>query len=503
MGAEKTDVEAAALDNTAMDANAIGEADTAIGEAEILQADYLVVGAGAMGMAFVDVLMTETDATVVMVDRRSRPGGHWTDAYPFVRLHQPSSFYGVNSRPLGSDTIDTVGWNQGLYELASASEVCAYFDQVMNQQFLASGRVGFYPSSHYQGNGSFVSNLSGRRWQMADGCRIVDATYMNVSVPSTHPPRYEVAEGVRCIPVNGLGAIHDRPDRYVIVGAGKTAMDACLWLLANAVDPDLITWITPRDSWILDRARIQPGAEFAGAVIGNALSQMEASAEADSIGDLFAKLEQEGCLLRIDESVEPTMYRCATVTRAEIEQLRRIDDVVRLGRVVRIEPDSIVLDEGTIPTGPNVVHVDCSSDGLARRPVVPVFSDEVIRLQTVRTCQQVFSAAFIAHIEACYDDEDEKNRLCTVVPHPDSELDWLRVTLANTLNGMAWREDPELTAWLTAARLDAFTGVRQPSIEGGDATGAEGRPDLAMVRRLLAASPKAVENLQRLIAKAS
>ena len=98
--------------------------------AETLTAGYLVVGGGAMGMAFTDVLMSETDATVVMVDRHHQPGGHWNNAYPFVRLHQPSAFYGVNSKDLGSDTIDATGWNKGLYELATSSEVCAYFDQV-------------------------------------------------------------------------------------------------------------------------------------------------------------------------------------------------------------------------------------------------------------------------------------------------------------------------------------------------------------------------------------
>jgi cation diffusion facilitator CzcD-associated flavoprotein CzcO len=63
-----------------------------------LETDYLVVGAGATGMAFVDTLVAESDADVVMVDRRHRPGGHWLDAYPFVRLHQPSANYGVTSR---------------------------------------------------------------------------------------------------------------------------------------------------------------------------------------------------------------------------------------------------------------------------------------------------------------------------------------------------------------------------------------------------------------------
>ena len=44
-----------------------------------LEADYLVIGSGAMGMAFTDTLMTETEATVVMVDRHHQPGGHWND----------------------------------------------------------------------------------------------------------------------------------------------------------------------------------------------------------------------------------------------------------------------------------------------------------------------------------------------------------------------------------------------------------------------------------------
>ncbi|MEQ1493083.1 MAG: NAD(P)-binding protein, partial [Terricaulis sp.] len=83
-----------------------------------IEADYLIVGAGAVGMAFADTLLTETTATIALVDRHHRPGGHWNDAYPFVRLHQPSATYGVNSRELGSGRIDTHGLNKGFSELA-------------------------------------------------------------------------------------------------------------------------------------------------------------------------------------------------------------------------------------------------------------------------------------------------------------------------------------------------------------------------------------------------
>src|SRR4051794_32567209 len=109
-----------------------------------IETDYLIVGAGAAGMAFADSLLTDCDADVVLVDRRDRPGGHWRNAYSFVRLHQPSPFYGVNSRPLGNDSIDQSGPNAGGYERATGAEVVAYFDQVLDEHFLPSGRVRFF-----------------------------------------------------------------------------------------------------------------------------------------------------------------------------------------------------------------------------------------------------------------------------------------------------------------------------------------------------------------------
>ena len=108
-----------------------------------IEVDYLVVGAGASGMAFVDALVAEdADAEVLLVDRRHRPGGHWLDAYPFVRLHQPSATYGVTSRPLGDERIDESGSNAGFYERATAAEIVAYYDKVLEEVLLPSGRCG-------------------------------------------------------------------------------------------------------------------------------------------------------------------------------------------------------------------------------------------------------------------------------------------------------------------------------------------------------------------------
>jgi hypothetical protein len=419
-----------------------------------LEADYLVVGAGAMGMAFIDTLISETRARVLVVDRNHQPGGHWTRAYPFVRLHQPSAFYGVNSLHLGMDTIDLVGWNEGLYELATAGQVCAYYDHVMQQQFLPTGRVSYFPMSEYLGGGRFAT-IAGTEYSVNVTRSIVDATYMHVMVPSMRPPPYQVAPGIDCVPPNDLPRLAGR-ERYVIVGAGKTGIDTCLWLLANGIAPDRLTWIMPRDSWLLDRATIQPGSMFSDRIKASFTAQLRAVKDAASVEDLFSRLEDAGALLRIDPAVRPTMYRCATVTSLELEQLRRITDVVRMGHLLRIDADKMVLDGGVVAMDGRALYLDCTADGAEKRPATPIFDAGRITLQSVRGCQQIFSAALIAHVEAAYPDDAVKNQVCVPLPHPDTDLDWLRVALADYGNQLRWLDDPDLTAWLSGVRLDLF-----------------------------------------------
>ena len=427
---------------------------------QTLDTDYLVIGAGAMGMAFTDTLICESEARVVIVDRAHQPGGHWTTAYPFVRLHQPSAYYGVNSRALGNNTIDSVGWNQGLNELAPVGEICAYFDAVMQQQFLPSGRVEYFPMTEYLGEGRFRT-LAGDEYAVNVNRRIVDATYLRAVVPSMRPAPYAVAPGVDCIPPNELPRFTAR-ERYVIVGAGKTGMDVCLWLLRNGVSPQRLTWIMPRDSWLIDRVTLQPGPTFIKKFRDNYGATLEAIEAATSVEDLFDRLEAAGTLLRFDGSVRPTMYRCATVSQPEYDQLRRIEDVVRLGHVQRIEPDTIVLDGGSVTTPQSTLYIDCTADGAPERPAVPVFDGDRLTLQAVRGCQQVFSAAFIAHCEFAYADDAVKNELCEPIPHPDRDLDWLRLTRSDLLNFARWLNDPELTDWLAAARLNLLAELLPP-----------------------------------------
>jgi hypothetical protein len=105
----------------------------------------------------------------------------------------------------------------------------------------------------------------------------------------------------------------------------------------------------------------------------------------------------------------------------------------------------------------------------------------------------VFSAAFIGHIEAAYDNDAKKNELCEVVPHPNTDVDFLRTALANQLNQIRWAKDAELSAWLAGARLDIFGAVAAaaakvtPTREQAQKLIAENiLPSIATLQRLLA-----------------
>lgn len=427
-----------------------------------IEADYLVVGCGAAGMAFADSLIDASRAAeIVMVDRRQAPGGHWLEAYPFVRLHQPSSFYGVNSLPLGSETIDRHGPNEGFYERAGAAEICGYYDRVMRERLLPSGRVRYFPMSSYVGDHRFVSAVSGEEVEVKVRKKLVDATYLEGSVPATSPPPFAVGPGARCVPVGALAKVRERPAAgYVLIGAGKTALDACTWLLDGGVAPSDIGWIKPRDAWLLNRRYLQ-GGELVGTMFEGISLQLEAAAQATSMDDLFRRLEASQQFLRVDPRVEPTMFRGPMISVGEIEQLRRIEGVVRLGKVRRLESDRIVLDHGTVPTSPEHLHVHCAAEGLNPAPEIPIFTAGRITLQSIRIGSLPFAAALTAYVEATRDDLEEQNRLCPPSRQPNVPLDWARGSLISMNAAYRWSKEPDVADWLERARLNMLRGLQQ------------------------------------------
>lgn len=429
---------------------------------DLIETDYLVVGAGAAGMAFADMLLTHSDARVTIVDRRHAPGGHWMDAYPFVHLHQPSAFYGVASVPLGADTVDRSGLNAGFYGLASAHELRAYYAQVMQQHFMPSGRVGYFPCCDHQCDAParhrLTSRLTGATHEVLVRRKLIDTTYLEGKIPATSAPPFEVADGVRCVAAGEVVQVADRPERVVVIGAGKTALDVCVWLLSQGVPPTSIQWVKPREAWWLNRRYNQPHTYLPDFYAGIGL-QLQAMSHTASVDEVFAQLEAKGFFLRVDTTVTPTMCHGAIVSEAELALLRRIQDVVRLGRVRRLERNRMVLDGGVVPTHASTLFVHCAAAGLARPPPRPIFEADRVTVQPVFWSFACFQFALLGVVEATIERDEDKNRLCPPVRYWDEPVDYLRTYLAAMVHERARAAYPALAAWAKETRLNPLSGL--------------------------------------------
>ena len=438
----------------------------------LIDTDYLVVGAGASGLAFADTLVAETEnAEVTVIEREQAPGGHWLHAYPFVRLHIPSSTYGVDSLALGEDRVDQVGENAGYYERATGDEVCEHFADAA-LQLARTGRVRLLTRHEHLGRGSDGEQVrdldTGEIHDLTVRRKIVDARYLEASIPATHATPFDVASGARVLPINDLPAAARAASSYVILGSGKTAVDACLWLLANDVEPDRIRWVRPRDAWFYDRRHFQP-LEQVGVIMEGISLDAEAGAASANVNDIFDQLEASGRVVRIDPSCPATMYRGTMLSSIELDALRQIRDVVRLGRVRRIEADRIVLERGETNTGPETLHVDCTALGLADAPATPIFEPGRIVLQQVRHLSPCFNAALLAFVEAHRNDDAEKNRLCPPNPYPSSIEDWPRMVSRTWKAEGRWLSEPDLSTWTAHSRLNLLRALPdhadEPSVQ--------------------------------------
>ena len=417
-----------------------------------IDADYLVVGAGAMGMAFTDALIDHAAAVrVALVDRRHSVGGHWLEAYPFVQLHQSSSFYGVASTLLGGGRVQERGPETGLHERAGQASILAYYADVLADRLLGSGRVEFLPGCDYQADRTVVSRASGRVFSVPDSCRVVDARYLAPDIPAELPPRFAVADGARVVPVNQLVHLEEAPSQYVVVGSGKTATDACVWLLGRGVDPGAICWVRPREPWMLNRALIQPDPLV---YLGMVSSMLEAAGAAASLDDLFARLEEAGIMLRIDRSVTPTMAKTPTLATWELDLLRSVDNVVRLGHIRSVTRGRIDLEQGSVSVADDALVVNCAADGLKIRPLVPLWQPQAITLQPIRAGFPCFGAALAGYVEATRTDDDNKNAVCRPSPYPSTRAEWARMNVLGFQNTASFNAEPDIKDWANRVALN-------------------------------------------------
>ena len=407
----------------------------------LIEPDYLVVGAGAAGMAFTDALIDHTDVSVAMVDRRHSAGGHWLDAYPFVRLHQASAFYGVASTLLGGGHVQqsrTRGWAAAS---GRAAEICAYYDHILPERMLESGKVEFFANCEYVGDRQIVSRVSGQRLEVPQRCRIVDARYLAPDIPADTPPPFDVADGARVIAVNDLVRLAEAPSQYVIVGSGKTATDACVWLLGR--------WRRPRCDLLGEASRsvdAQPGGGSAGSG-GVPRHGWPTSCRPPwrraSLEDLFLRMEAADIMVRVDRSVTPTMAKTPTLAKWELERLRTIEHVVRLGHVRHVERGRITLEGGAVvDRGRRARRALCGVRFEVPAARCRSGGRTAITAQPIRAGFPCFGAALAGYVEAILEDDREKNRLCPPSPYANTPSEWARMQVLGYRSATAFASHP-------------------------------------------------------------
>jgi len=440
---------------------------------QLLHCDYLVVGAGTAGMSFVDTLITENPAaTVVLIDRNSQAGGHWTQAYPFVKLHQPSCFYGVNSLPLGKTSISKHGTFKERYDVhdrATSADILDYYQKACDQ-FVATGRVKCIFNCEYKkfdentglhtiimssptsgttttttttaDNENSLNNNNNNNDNVvfAVKCGKVVTVKTDVTVPSMRKPLIPVAENVHFVPVNEVPTCAEsgKYTKYIVFGNGKTGTDAIIHLLdQQGIDESQITWVVSRDVWYFLRDAME---DFYG---GFDIFQKMATAK--SMKECYLTFEKDGLVGRLDPTGNttnvPEVFKGPTIDNRELTMIRTISNIVRMGRATSIELNKVVLDHGSLDFVPEeTVLVDCMVDnlyGYTFRDDFTIFEPGRINLGPLTLVFNVsMSSAHIAFLECALrnkntttmdnDNNAAKNNCCYFLrgpyaqPHPEN-----------------------------------------------------------------------------------
>ncbi len=405
-------------------------------ERNMLECDYLVVGAGATGMAFADTLLSTIEtARVVLIDYHQAPGGQWNDSYDFVRLHQPSTMYGVESEPLELGT----GAERTAHR-ATRAEILAYYRRVQSKwekrgklQFLGGTFFDFDTMQKSDNNVYTLNKTDSVSESICVHKRIVDARFLQPDLPINTPPKFLFPEKVKVVPVNDI--VHCESQHYVVLGGGKTGMDSVVYLQSiMGVDPSDIIWVVPNEAWITARENMASCMEFLHTCTEEAKRLGKGSDSAyihsnEFLQNGFLKLESQGKVYRFSKDILPPKFKDATLSVEEMDLIKKVTNVVRNGRVQEISDQGVIsFSNGVTETIPwpvektTFIHCTAGAFNYTKQPggMPKIFDGKLVTIQDVYgTPGFCFVGSVIAKMETCTLSDSEKNAmLLSPLPRP-------------------------------------------------------------------------------------
>ena len=454
---------------------------------KLLACDYLVVGAGAASIAFIDTLLTHLPTTsIILVDKNPVPGGHWVHAYGYVHLHQPSLLYGVPSRQLEGNWAKlllrkfTLPWNHR----ASKDEILYHYATYI-QDKVDAGQIQYFPNCEYQFSESAVdhhqlhsfSNLDGSiKYSVQVKNKLVNGILGECIVPSMNPVDFHVDDGITILTPNQvfeekvtlIDYSKNVKKHFVVLGCGKTAMDTVVYLQREMkVQPDLISWIIPSDVWMILRSGSGSPWSWPEALLQHNNNEHEAA----------LSLERKGIFARLDTNIVPTKFRFPVVGKDELQYMRQVKNCIRRGRVTNItknhESGRMVMEFGNDqePWSPEIdsselVLVHCTSPGPfnGNENMVVFDSDQQLNLNILFPPPIPFSMSILAFLEAARInntlDMAFARRLCPSENLSDNEVLRTLITALSFANGNA---GSPIKSMLTLAVILAI-GNKDPKV---------------------------------------
>ena len=387
-----------------------------------LYCDYLVVGAGTANLSFLDSLLEHhPTATAILIDRNAIPGGHWTTAYPFVRLHQPACWYGVNSMKLGTSRNalgDEIFDNS---DRSSSREILSYYAKVVDN-FVATKRVRtFFNTEHTELDDDGLKRhvITTPNGEFLVQCAKVVRCETRVIVPSMREVPFPVDQSVTAKSLNHIPDALESGlySKFLVIGAGKTGTDAIVHLLSSGVNEKDITWIISRDVWYAMRDGLWPSTPGSGKDFYKCnMETMDILARAPSLKEAVLEMEREGQFARLDPNgPAPAVFKGPTIDKDELALARSVRNVVRLGRVRCINDNQVVLDGGVLAiSSKDTLVVDCMAEdmyGYADFDVgFKIFNPDRIRLGPVtHVFNPSLTSALVGYLEGTFHDDSVKN----------------------------------------------------------------------------------------------
>jgi len=324
------------------------------------ECDYLIVGAGATTLAFLDTLVTELpdDTKFVLVDKKAAPGGHWIDSYGYVQLHQPSIVYGIASKQLEGNWLKCMltqfmmPWNHR----ANKIEILKYFADFVEEN---KKQIDFYSDSVYDFEKSnedvhFFSSMDGSvSYKVKVNVKLIDGSANENIVPHNSPLQFPVDEEVRVMTTNQVYDAHNenqkemRTNKYVVLGAGKTGMDAVVYLQRTMkIDPVDIAWVISQDVWM---SSLNGG----GSPKSHSILLLKYD---NDMQKAALEGEEQRSIVRLDKDIMPTVFKFPLVSDEELKLYRNVKTIIRRGRATAIrrranskddDDDGVVVEFGS------------------------------------------------------------------------------------------------------------------------------------------------------------